>query len=277
MIGTLSTPVTFSGHERKLLYRYITKPRLIDVSFVKDLKKAKQIAVKSEIVTIAPYLAALYSLKWQAGNVSDALDRIVYWKLSHYGLMCNLLSVVGGTPETITMEILTPYPNELPYGLGDVSIRKLTHGLCVEEGNGKSALRQVETSLAIEKPGFMRVPRVVGSHSVVDGECTPEMAFNPIDKLYNDILTVLAGLSISETISFGNENRQVVSWLTDPVQLLAITSLEEARKAIDIIFFQREGATYENDGLDPFSSDTGFIPATCFALSELYYGRRTET
>lgn len=278
-IGTRSMPVLFSEYERNLLSQYLAKPRLVDVDSVQDLKNAIQVAIEIEIATIPPYLAALYSLKQQEGYVFDAIHRVIYQEMRHYGLACNLLLAIGGTPKTITKETLAPYPKELPYGLGDglpISIRKLTHGLRDGEGDDESALRQIETFMAIEKPDFMRVPRLVNGNYVVDSESKPEMTPNSIGELYADILTALTNLTENGSISFGNEELQVANGPTAHVPVFAITSLELAKKAIDIICSEGEGATDADDGLNPFTSDADSIPAHYFVFSEMYYGRRIE-
>lgn len=279
MIGSRSMPLMFSEYERNLFSQYLVEPRLIDVDSVQDLKKAIQAAIEIEIATIPPYLAALYSLKQQEGYVFDALHRIIYQEMRHYGLACNLLLAIGGTPETITKDTLAPYPKQLPYGLGDglpISIRKLTHGLSDGEGDDESALRQIETFMAIEKPDFMRVPRLVNGSYVVDSESKPEMTPNSIGELYADILTALTNLSENGSISFGNEELQVANGPTAHVPIFAITSLELAKQAIDIICSEGEGATDADDGLSPFTSDADSVPAHYFAFSEMYYGRRIE-
>lgn len=276
-IGTRGLPISFSKDEQELFSDYLKQPRLIDIDSVSDLKNALQIAIEVEIATIPPYMAALYSLKTQSGYVYDTLTRIIYQEMRHYGLACNLLIAIGGTPETITPETLQPYPKDLPYGLGDgraIPIRKLTYGLNDNEGYEERELSQVATFMAIEKPDFMRVPRLENGVFVVDEQCKPEMTSKSIGELYTDILTSLINLSNSGAISFGYADRQVANGPAAHVPLFAITSIDDAKRAVDIICSEGEGATDADDGLNPFCVDTESVLAHYFAFSEIYYERR---
>lgn len=273
-----SLPMPFSEAEKDLLREFIANPCMADVESVEDLKKAIQVAIEVEIATIPPYLAALYSLKDEKGYVHESLTRIIYQEMRHYGLACNLLLAIGGTPQTISEETLKAYPKQLPWGLGDgqpVSIRKLTHGLRDDEDDDVSTLRQIQTFMAIEKPDFMREPRLKNGTYEVDGNCPGKHTPNSIGELYRKIMIALTILYEGKCISFGNEEKQVDNGPKAHVPLFAITSIHLAKEAINIICSEGEGATDAENGLDPYCWESGpAVPAHYFAFAEMNYGHK---
>jgi hypothetical protein len=111
------------------------------------LNEALQAALKLELSTIPPYLCALWSIDETDGNSDypiESIKKIVVEEMRHIGLVCNMLTALGFTPEIKTPQVVPLYPGPLPRGVNPqltVSLRKLSK-------------QQLETFLEIEKPEF---------------------------------------------------------------------------------------------------------------------------
>ncbi|MGW1992908.1 ferritin-like domain-containing protein [Embleya sp. NPDC001921] len=86
---------------------------------VQWLKDALQQAIVLELATLPPYLSGVWSIK-ERGDVSRAIDSIVWDEMRHFGLACNLLTTIGGTPILSNRPgatVVPSYPTKLPGGV----------------------------------------------------------------------------------------------------------------------------------------------------------------
>src|SRR5262249_3751041 len=81
------------------------------------LREALQRAIELELFPIPPYLCAMWSIKSQSGPVDNRLRGIVVEEMYHFGLACNMLNAIGGSPQVNTDGAMPKYPRSLP---GDV-------------------------------------------------------------------------------------------------------------------------------------------------------------
>lgn len=267
----------FADDEKKILIQFLENPRLILSTSVNELRTALRVVMEIKLTVIPSYLAALYSLKTSPNYVSIIIQRIVYQKFAQYVLANNLFVAIGGIHTSFSAKSLTKYPRELPNGLGDgqlISIRKLSYGLNEGEGDDTWDLKQVKSLMAIEKPDFVRIPRLVDGNYVVDDECIVETTPNTVGQLYACILAALASLSKSGKISFDNEKEQIDAYLPNDNRLFPITSFALAEMAINVIASNDTSAANVSDGLSPFSSDRNSNLDSFFLLSEIYHRRR---
>ncbi|MGH3802102.1 MAG: ferritin-like domain-containing protein, partial [Pseudonocardiaceae bacterium] len=84
------------------------------------IKTSLQAAIALELSTIPPYLCGLWSIKnpdpGEPGEQAAQLIRgIVIDEMFHMGLVCNMLSAIGGTPQVIAAA--PTYPGPLPGGV----------------------------------------------------------------------------------------------------------------------------------------------------------------
>ncbi|GAA3134514.1 hypothetical protein GCM10017687_58500 [Streptomyces echinatus] len=85
----------------------------------KWLQDALQQAIMLELATLPPYLCGLWSIKEPARDqaVYDAIKAIVMDEMSHMGLVCNMLTTIGGSPRIDHADLVPKYPGHLPGGV----------------------------------------------------------------------------------------------------------------------------------------------------------------
>ncbi|MGR4881220.1 ferritin-like protein [Streptomyces sp. LARHCF249] len=83
------------------------------------LQDALQQAIMLELATLPPYLCGLWSIKDPERDraVHDAILTIVMDEMSHMGLVCNMLTTVGGSPRIAHPDLVPKYPGPLPGGV----------------------------------------------------------------------------------------------------------------------------------------------------------------
>ena len=84
------------------------------------LQQALQNAIELEHATLPTYLYAMYSLDQSENSEIYGLIRsVVMEEMSHFGLACNILNAIGGSPAIDTPEFVPSYPGPLPCGVED--------------------------------------------------------------------------------------------------------------------------------------------------------------
>ncbi|MGH3694967.1 MAG: ferritin-like domain-containing protein [Pseudonocardiaceae bacterium] len=78
------------------------------------IKDSLQAAIALELSTIPPYLCGLWSIK-NGDEAAELIRGIVIDEMFHMGLVCNMLSGIGGTPDIIAAAPV--YPGPLPGGV----------------------------------------------------------------------------------------------------------------------------------------------------------------
>src|SRR5229473_146281 len=82
------------------------------------LRQSLQAAIELELATIPPYLCGLWSIKAQGGPAYDLIDSVVLEEMLHMGLVCNMLTAIGGTPQIVAgYQERIAYPGPLPGGV----------------------------------------------------------------------------------------------------------------------------------------------------------------
>lgn len=85
------------------------------------LKEALQRAIMLELATIPPYATALWSITDPApedtGSVYHAIRSIVFDEMAHFGLVCNILTSLGGEVVLTGPASVPKYPGKLPGGV----------------------------------------------------------------------------------------------------------------------------------------------------------------
>jgi rubrerythrin len=76
------------------------------------IKSSLQAAIALELSTIPPYLCGLWSIKDPTEEAAQLIRSIALDEMFHMGLVCNMLSAVGGAPRIITAA--PTYPQPLP-------------------------------------------------------------------------------------------------------------------------------------------------------------------
>lgn len=79
------------------------------------IKSSLQAAVALELSTIPPYLCGLWSIKNPQEEAAQLIRSVVIDEMFHMGLVCNMLSAIGGTPRIVAAA--PAYPGPLPGGV----------------------------------------------------------------------------------------------------------------------------------------------------------------
>jgi len=216
----------------------------------KGLYRALQFAIELEHSTIPPYLYALYSLD-PASNATiySLILSIVKEEMLHMSLACNILNAIGGKPVIDKAKFIPQYPGHLP---GSVQ-----SGLIV----GLSAFtREVVkcTFMVIEEPEDpLNFP--VRETMLAAAAAAPRT----IGQFYDRIKREIVEISKHRNIFTGDRRKQFTAGFSD---LIAVTDVDSAVQAINLIVEQGEGTT--TSPLDPQDD-----PAHYYRFAEIYYGK----
>ncbi len=207
------------------------------------LKSSLQAAIELELATLPPYLCAMWSIRDTAAGspgkvVYDLIDSVVRQEMTHMGLVCNLLTGIGGKPKIVEGYVENiAYPGPLPGGVRP-QLNVYLSGLT------KPFLHDV--MMQIEFPENGPVP------------ITSAQTFPTIGDFYDAIQDAFA--SLAPTID-------TAAQLNSPlVQVAPIVDLAGAAAAITLIKSQGEG-----------SSDSPFDGpelAHYYRFAELYVGAK---
>lgn len=222
------------------------------ITTLSELKDYLYLAMQLEHATLPAYLTALYSIT--PGTNPDAvhiLRVVAVEEMLHLTIAANLLNAIGGTPDLTRPGFVPSYPTYLPDGETDFKVGIVPFG--------KEA---VETFKKIERPrkGDGRLVRrayapgtsVLAAHP--DGDA---MHFYSIGDFY---AAIQAGFEFLEaearaqgtTIFVGDPKRQVTAeyYYSGGGELFAVTDLEGAKRAIQLVMTQGEGtetSIYDNE------------------------------
>lgn len=196
---------------------------LMDVSFLDHdmqwLKESLQAAIELEFATIPPYLCAMWSVKSGMGAVVMSIREIIREEMLHMGLVCNMLTAIGGTPKLNDPDFIPAFPGPLPGGVNP----NLTISL---QGLSKDAVKDfMEIEYPEPGPVALRVEE-----------------FSTIGAFYTAILNAFEK----------NQPALLVDkQMNGPLGLSKLTSLEEIRNAIRLIKKQGEGSNDSPEDTGP--------------------------
>lgn len=199
------------------------------IETLKDLQDRVQLAIELELFTIPPYLTALWSLK-SSPKIATIIRTVALQEMLHMGLSCNLLVAIGGKPQLNTPSAVPHYPNFPP----GVSLTEPVDLLPLD-----GSRKVIDQFLQIEKPEFEPIPiteAVISRAAFAESTAVAIPRFPSIGDFYDSILQGLATVNppFSTTgqlaTSFGHGD-----------EMFVIGSIDDARRAIDLIKQQGEG------------------------------------
>lgn len=79
------------------------------------IKTSLQAAIALELSTIPPYLCGLWSVKNSGEQAAQLIRSVVIDEMFHMGLVCNMLTAIGGKPQIVAAA--ASYPGPLPGGV----------------------------------------------------------------------------------------------------------------------------------------------------------------
>ncbi|MFJ7906279.1 ferritin-like protein [Kitasatospora sp. NPDC096204] len=212
-----------------------------------ELKDALQRAIMLELSTIPPYATALWSITGQDPSqpVRHTIREIVFDEMSHFGLVCNMLTSIGGTVVLTDPATVPKYPGELPGGVNPGLIVSLG-GLTRESAYLFSDIEKPENPLAFAADG-----NTIGAFYQRIADVFPNFAH---------LLTGQNQVTFPLGSSHGAGN-----------DIVAMNTIDDVLKAIDIIQTQGEGTTASPD--NPFPGAPGEL-AHYYAFKEIAVGKK---
>ncbi len=244
------------------------KPPELEITDIKRLRSALQLAIMLEHSTIPPYLTALFSIApGENQEVAGLIRSVVVEEMFHMALACNILNAIGGRPMIDRTGFMPGYPGRLPGGVRpDITVRL----------RACSKKHIADCFMAIEQPTEVVVPRgvpVPTPHDVAqieiddDGNISPlghdvaeQLALHfqhaqhvplTIGYFYQQIGRALVTLSRRDNIFTGNPRLQMSGkdYPGAPGTMYAITGSPKARLnasllAINEIERQGEGTSH---------------------------------
>src|SRR5512133_1741200 len=208
-------------------------------------------AAELEHGIMCQYLFAAYSLKQREaeGLSADTLEAVLRWRravahvateeMLHLALVQNLLSAIGSAPHLARPNLPAPahhYPARVNLALVPFGERALQHFVFLERPEGMA----LEGAEGIDAPVHDAVPLMA------EGDIVPQpQDFATIGHLYRSIEQGLARLAdkFGERHLFvGPPRAQATSAGFQWPELVAVTDLASAQRALDTILEQGEGA-----------------------------------
>jgi hypothetical protein len=180
------------------------------------LQGALQNAIELEHATLPPYLYALYSLDQQKNSEIYGLIRsVVMEEMSHFGLACNILNAIGGSPAIDSPAFVPTYPGPLPCGV-----------------EGQLTVPLAPFSIDLVETVFMVIeePEDPVALQADDAEGPT------IGQFYDAIKAAI--IAQGSAIFTGNPNLQVTN--SDPL-VTPVGSVDDASAAIDAVAGRRAG------------------------------------
>ncbi|MFF4060772.1 ferritin-like protein [Streptomyces sp. NPDC001668] len=211
------------------------------------LKNALQQAVLLELATLPPYLCGLWSIEDpdRDGDVSETIKEIIFDEMSHMGLVCNMLTTIGGTPRIADAALVPKYPGPLPGGVRPELSVSLT-GLTREAVNMYSQIERPDDPVVEDA----EVHTSIGAF------------YTQILEAFRNQPQLIKGTKqVTRDMSFHGMGNDVV----------ALTSLDDVDAAITIIKEQGEGTTSSPD--NPFPGQPGEL-AHFYSFREIFHGRK---
>ncbi len=215
------------------------------------LKQALAMAIEVELSTLPPYLCAWWSIIDPNTEAANIIKSIILEEMLHMGLVCNMLTAIGGTPR-IT---IPKYPGPLPGNINP-SLKVYLSGLTKDYL--KNIFLEIEKP---EKPIEVREiqPLKFAFFLVKDA---PVQTYPTIGAFYDEILSTFKYLNPQI-----NEKNQLIA---KHISLYKIEKIDDVEKAITEIKQQGEGT-----GSTPETNlNFGQELAHYYKFSEILHGKK---
>ncbi|MER7751203.1 ferritin-like protein [Kitasatospora sp. NPDC097643] len=212
-----------------------------------ELKDALQRAIMLELSTIPPYATALWSITNPDNSqpVRHTIREIVFDEMSHFGLVCNMLTTIGGTVVLTDPLTVPKYPGQLPGGVNP-GLEVFLSGLSRESAGLFSDIEKPEHPLAF----------------AVDGN-TIGAFYQRIANVFPTFAHLITGqhqveFPLSSSHGAGND-------------IVAMNTLDDVLNAIHVIQTQGEGTDVSPE--NPFPGAPGEL-AHYYAFKEIAVGKK---
>lgn len=231
-----------------------------DVGPVQESLKA---AVLTELMTIPPYLTALFTIMEGNAEPRKLLHSVVVEEMLHMTLAANTLIAIGGAVPILALGKSVRYPSTFPLDVDD--------GLVVELAS-LSREQTHDVFMAIERPD---------TTAVLPGESAPlppigaPQGYGSLGDFYNAVIDALRRLG-SGAFAKPRVDLQVpiTGWFNYEIEGASdgrVSSFESAKAVLEKIVAQGEGLQIARDQIDPKDGDKTY--AHYFKFGEIYHGK----
>lgn len=225
-------------------------------------------AIELELLTIPPYLTALYSLGGKSRKAEAIIRSVVMEEMLHMALAANVLNAVGGKPELTTGGYVPRYPARIPFhDPATFQVGLLPYG--------QEALT---TFLAIENPNHPEVePPPASAESALPRvyELAAEYSYRTIGEFYGAIEKGIQALDAAGGLFSGDADRQIgpEDFFLPPKsgRVIEVKDLATAMEALELIVDQGEGDVQTPGPGEMFDSEGQL--AHFYLFKELSEGR----
>jgi hypothetical protein len=225
-------------------------------------------AIELELLTIPPYLTAMYSLGGENEKAEEIIKSVVMEEMMHMALAANVLNAVGGKPELTTGGYVPRYPAKIPFHEPETfQVSLLPYG--------QEALK---TFLAIENPNHSGVeppPASAGAAVPRVYELAAENNYKTIGEFYGAIQQGIQALDARGGLFTGQAGRQIGPKIFRPApnsgRMIEVKDLTTAMEALDLIVDQGEGDVKDPGPGEKFDAEGQL--AHFYLFKELSEGR----
>lgn len=235
--------IPYTGSRNRIVELMEQPARRRDTDWMRD---AAQQAILLELATLPPYLCGMWSIVPATGDASvlRTLREIVFDEMSHFGLACNLLTTLGGTPVLDDASVVPTYPGPLPGGVRPELTVSLS-GLTTEAAEMYSLIEQPDRPLAKEAAPHLSIGAFYTA-LLAEFRAHPER------------ITGARQLALNFGHGAGNP-------------IVPLTTLPAVEKAIGVIMEQGEGTSASPE--NPHPGAAGEL-AHYYAFREIFHRRR---
>ncbi|HEX6780496.1 MAG TPA: ferritin-like protein [Solirubrobacterales bacterium] len=205
---------------------------------IEELHLHLMAAIELELLTIPPYLTAMYSLGGKNEKPEEIIRSVVMEEMMHMALAANVLNAVGGRPELTTGGYVPRYPAKVPFHEPETFQVSL-------QPYGEAALT---TFLAIENPNRPGVvPPPASAEAAVPRvyELAVQNGYKTIGEFYGAIEEAIQALDARGGLFTGEPGRQIGPSVFHPAphsgRMIEVKDLASAMEALELIVDQGEG------------------------------------
>ncbi|MGW4891253.1 ferritin-like domain-containing protein [Kitasatospora sp. NPDC004240] len=248
-----------------------------------ELKEALQRAIMLELSTIPPYATALWSITDPDNSkpVRHTIREIVFDEMSHFGLVCNMLTTIGGTVVLTDPATVPKYPGQLPGGVNP-GLEVFLSGLTRDSACLFADIEKPEHPLAFAEDGntigafYQRIADVFPNFAhLITGERQVEFPLGSSHGAGNDIVAmntiddVLAAIHVIQTQGEGTDASPENPFPGAPGELAHYYAFKEIAVGKKLVRDPQTGK-FDFNGPDvplPDTSPVGRVPAGGWANS----------
>jgi len=221
------------------------------IKTVDDLKHYLYLAMQLEHATIPLYITALYSIMPGTNTDASHIMRVVaVEEMLHLTLVANLLNAIGGSPDLTVAGFVPVFPTPLPDGETDFTVAPMK--FCPE---AVDMFCRIERPAGSGEDGMRHRKKTADNAQLAPVPHDTSLSFYSIGEFYAEIRQGFEHLyqELGDALFCGDPARQATPeyYYSGGGELFAVTDIETARAAMELIAEQGEGlggGIFDNEG-----------------------------